>query len=114
MQSAEQILQKISNRTSVLNKVIAVALPIGVLITGAFWYLDNIWHPTVELLNVDYDKKTATLRINGHDRVLYAGSTISAGFGWGVQFGGFTTDEYNRIEIVKNDIVHKTISVKEE
>jgi len=111
----EEILKQISNRTSALNKLIAVFGPIAILIGGGVWYMNNVWRPKVTLTTVDYEKQTATLNINGKDRVLYAGSTVSAGFGWGVRFGNssYLEEKYDRIEVVKNDLVHKTLNVKE-
>lgn len=115
MTPTEEILHKFSQRTSFLNKIVAVFGPIAVVIGGALWYMNNVWRPKVNLVTVDYDKKTATLNINGKDRVLYAGSTVSAGFGWGVRFGkpSYMNENYDRIELVKNDLVHKTLNIKE-
>jgi len=110
--TTEEILQKISQRTSVLNKFLAIAVPIGTVIAGGIWYFNNVWHPKIKLDSVDYEKNVATLTINGKTRVLYAGSTINAGWGWGVRFSGIQTDTYDRVEIVKNELTYKTISTK--
>lgn len=115
MAGTDEILNQISRRTSLLNKVVAVFGPIAIAIGGVLWYFNNVWRPKVNLVTVDYEKQTATLNINGKDRVLYAGSTISAGFGWGVRFGNssYMNDNYDRVELVKNDLVYKTLNIKE-
>lgn len=103
-----EIISAIKKNTSFLSKFIAVAAPIAALAYGVHWYFDNIWRPDVQLVSVDYDKKIATFKILGKERVLYAGSTIGAGFGWGVRFSG---EDESRIELVKNDLTFKIISI---
>lgn len=112
MLPTEEILKKVSRQTSALNKIIIVVGPVAILVGGVYWYFNNIWKPTVKVTNANYDANTATLLINGKTRVLYSGSTINAGFGWGVRFAGSAFDTYDRIEVVKNDLAYKTISTK--
>ena len=112
MTDPENILNQLKKKTGFLSKAVAVITPIAIIVGGAVWYMNNIWRPAVALTAVDFEKKIATLTINGKTRVLYAGSTINAGFGWGVRFMGSVTDEYDRIELVKNELVYKTISKK--
>lgn len=107
-----EILKSVESHTSFIKKAVMVFTPIALAAGGYIWYMTNIWKPTVAIVSVDYDQGIATLTVNSKTRVLYAGSTISAGYSWGVRFSGSQTDEYDRIEVVKNDLTYKTISTK--
>ncbi len=106
------ILNSLKRNTSTISKIVAVMAPIAAVVYGIHWYLDNVWEPSIKLGDVSYEKKVATIIVNGSERVLYAGSTISARFGWGVRFGGINPEEPDRIEVVRNDLTYKTISTK--
>lgn len=96
-----------------IGAIFGVIAAVGV----AYWfYLDNIWRPDVVIKNVDYEKGIAEIEQTNmfgkkHTRTLYSGSTISAGGHWGVRFAG---EKNERIELVKNDITYKTLSLKKE
>lgn len=113
MVTTEEILTKIGNRTKTLNKIIAVVGPVAIAIGGVFWYFNNIWKPSVKIIEADYEKLFATINVNGKTRILYAGSTINAGWGWGIKFASADGIKYNRIELVKNELTFKTISIYE-
>lgn len=106
------ILEVLKRRTTVLNTVILIITPLAMAVGGYFWYKNNIWRPDISLVSTDWVNNTAEVMINGTQRKLYAGSTNNAGYGWGVRFSGAVFNEYDRIEVVKNDLTYKTLSTK--
>lgn len=107
------ILNTIKKNTSTISKIVAVMAPVAAIVYGVHWYLDNIWQPRIKLDDVNYEKLVAKIIVNGHERVLYAGSTIAAGFGWGVRFAGINPEDPDRIEVTRYDLTYKTISTKD-
>lgn len=109
-------IQKVESSIKPLARVAAVAGVVAGL--GAIWwfFLDSIYHPSVKILDVDYTKGIANIEYKDYfgrtkKQTLYSGSTISAGGHWGVQFGGPDNGDYNRVELLKNDITYKTLNL---
>lgn len=82
---------------------------------GAAWifYKDNFWKPTVTIISFDLDNGTAVVSINGTQTTLYNTSAVHAGGDWGVRLGGEIERNgqmyYDRIELVKNNLVYDTL-----
>lgn len=83
-------------------------------IFGAYsFYKNNIWHPKIEIVSVDYTNGVAILKINGKEFVLRGDSTYLISYDWGIRFG-YTflangTRKYDRIEVTKRNMVHEVI-----
>lgn len=77
------------------------------------FYRNNIWSPTIEVKDVDYKNGVANLVINGKPFVLRGDSSYLIGFDWGIKFGFNITPDgrrvYDRIEILKRNMVHKVL-----
>jgi len=103
-----EALQVIANRTKRIDKFIAIAMPIAILIGAGYWIYLNVYRPYVKIVEIDYKKGIATVKIGTKERHIYKGSITAAGGGWGVRFGPYGYDEEpNRIELVKDDLVYR-------
>lgn len=93
------------------------AASIGAALLGIFtvwsFYKNNIWHPKIEVLDVDFAKGVANLRINGKPFVLRGDSSYLIQYDWGIKFGFTPTPDgkrvYDRIEVLKRNMVHEVI-----
>lgn len=87
---------------------------LGVFAAYSF-YKNNVWQPKIEILKVDYDKGVADLVINDKPFILVGDSVYLIGFDWGIRFGsslksGSGKRYFDRIEILKRNMVHKVIT----
>lgn len=90
----------------------AIIAAILALINGYSWYMNNVWHPEIKILNVDYKNGVAELLVNGKPFGLKGDSSYLIGYDWGVRFG--TTNRanntvYDRVEILKRGMVHAVL-----
>lgn len=103
-----------------LNKYESIFLKIAGISTAALglfaaygFYKNNIWSPEILVEEVDYGKGKAKLIINDKPFVLSGDSSYLIGFDWGIRFGTSFTNTgkryYDRIEILKRNMVHKII-----
>ncbi len=105
-----KVLDKYGNHVKALSTVAIVITSLLGIAGGYLWYRSNIWRPKIEIISSDFKNAVCKLRINGTERMLYGNATLAAGAAWGVRFG--TTDagpidQYNTIELVKNDMVYE-------
>ena len=88
------------------------AAVLGIVSIFSF-YKNNIWHPKVEVKDVDFNKGVANLVINGKPFVLKGDSSYLIAYDWGIKFGFTPTADgkriYDRIEILKRNMVHQVI-----
>lgn len=90
-----------------LNTIIIVFGAIGAIAGVYAFYKSELWHPTIEVITVDYNKGEADLKVNGKVKKLYSNSVLCAGGVWGIRFNGDANSTvFNRIEIVKGDLVY--------
>lgn len=77
------------------------------------FYRNNIWHPKVEVKNIDYKNGVANLVINGKPFVLRGDSSYLIDNDWGIKFGYTQKSsgqrQYDRIEVLKRNMVHQVI-----
>lgn len=96
-----------------LTPVVIVSTIIGALAgigLGYVFVVNNVYRPSVQILSVDWENGTATIKDHKTGKKLYAGSVLSVGLGdWGIQFSG---DNNDRIELVKNGLTYKTLQNK--
>ena len=83
-------------------------------IFGAYsFYKNNVWHPRIEIISIDYANGVANLKINGKEFVLRGDSTYIISYDWGIRFGyTFLANGvrmYDRIEVTKRNMVHQII-----
>lgn len=108
------LLTSVSSKSSVFSKVATISVMIIAFVNVVDFLKNNVWKPTIEVINVDYAKGVANLKINGRDFFLKGDSTYLIASNWGIKFG--TTFEangnapYNRIELMKNSMVYKIIA----
>jgi hypothetical protein len=103
----------LSRGEEILLKVASVgAAVLGVVAVYSF-YKNSIWKPKVNVKSVDFKKGIAELEINGKPFVLRGDSSYLIAFDWGIKFG--TTFKpngvraYDRIEILKRNLVQKVV-----
>jgi hypothetical protein len=103
-----------------LNRYESVFLKIAGISTAALglfaaygFYKNNIWSPKIVVNDVDYANGKAKMTINGKPFILSGDSSYLIGFDWGIRFGTSFTNSgkryYDRIEILKRNMVHKVI-----
>lgn len=83
------------------------------LVSVYTFYINNVWHPKVEVKSVDYKKGVAELLVNGKPLTLKGDSSYLIAQDWGIKFGytfkGDGKREYDRIEVLKKGMVHSVI-----
>lgn len=109
-----QVIEKIESGIKPLARIAAVAGVFAGLGVVYWFFMDNIYRPSVKIVSVDYKKGIAVLDMAGKIRTLYTGSKLSAGGHWGVQFSGPIFGEYNRVELVKDDITYQVLDLSPE
>jgi hypothetical protein len=103
-----------------LNKYESIFLKLAGISTAALgifaaygFYKNNVWSPKIIVDEVDYANGKAKLIINGKRFILSGDSSYLIGFDWGIRFGTSFTNTgrrfYDRIEILKRNMVHKVI-----
>lgn len=104
-----------NNRYVRILSTAAIIVTSFIAIAGGYaFYMSNIWKPTVNVLEIDFDNAVCHLMINGKEKTLYGNSTLAAGGEWGVRFGttGAAMDAgYNTIELVKNELVYQIYQI---
>jgi len=85
-----------------------------IAITNVYaFYRNNIWQPKVEVKSVDFKKGLADLIVNGKPVTIKGDSSYLISGAWGLKFGytfkGNGKRVYDRIEILKNGLVHGVI-----
>jgi len=103
----------INKGEEVLLKVAAISAAIVGIATAWSFYKNNLWHPKIIVQSVDFNKGVAQLLINGKPFVLRGDSSYLIGFDWGIKFGVITspngTKKYDRIEVLKRNLVEQVI-----
>jgi hypothetical protein len=89
-----------------------------IAITNVYaFYRNNIWQPKVEVKSVDFKKGVAELIVNGKPVTIKGDSSYLIAGVWGLKFGytfkGNGQRVYDRIEILKNGLVHGVIKKAE-
>lgn len=108
----KDLLESLNKPSNLLYKIAGAAAVI--LAIANLWgiYKNNFWEPVIEVVDVDYDKGIAHLKIHGQPFLLKGNSTYHIRYDWGIQFGTTNQSEgsgYDRIEIVKNGMVQRII-----
>ena len=103
----------LSKGEEILLKVASVgAAVLGVVAVYSF-YKNNIWQPRVYVKSVDFKNGVAELEVNGKPFILRGDSSFLIAFDWGIKFGTTYKSNgvrvYDRIEILKRNLVHKIV-----
>lgn len=103
LSKGEEILLKAASIGAALLGVVAVFT----------FYKNNIWSPSIEVDDVDYKNGVAKLKINGKPFILRGDSSYLIAYDWGIKFGFTPTVDgrrvYDRIELLKRNMVHKVL-----
>jgi hypothetical protein len=98
-------------------KVAGVSAGLLAIFSAFQFYKNNIWHPKVEVVKVDFKNGIAELIINGKPFLLKGDSSYLISYDWGIKFGytykGNGKRIYDRIEILKRNMVHSVIKKAE-
>jgi Zn finger protein HypA/HybF involved in hydrogenase expression len=107
----------LSKGEEILLKAAAISAAVLGIVNVYNFYINNIWHPKVEVKNVDFQKGIANLLINGKPRTIKGDSSYLINNDWSIQFGStFQTNnvkKYDRIEILKKGSVDSVIKTAE-
>ena len=115
----EQIKLRFSKTSDVIIKVAAVVGAITALAGGYTFYLNYLWKPKVQVLEIDFSKGSAKIQLGGspfsYGKVLQIdGETIyQLGGDWGIRFGSVLQDgitKYNRLELVRRNMVYEYLN----
>ena len=114
----EQLFDENNKYIKILGVAVIVGSGVGVLFGAYSYWKSNIWHPVVDVIDVDFANAVAILNINGKQKTLYGNSVLAAGGQWGVRFGttaaAADSFDYNTIELVKNDMVYSIYTTEYE
>ncbi len=105
------VIHKVETGIKPLARIAAVAGVFAGLGVLYWFFMDNVYRPTVKIISVDYEKGIAVVEMAGTVRTLYSGSKLSAGGHWSVQFSGPDFGKYTRVELVKNDITYQVLNL---
>jgi hypothetical protein len=106
----ETIKIKVSKTSDILIKIAAVVGAITVIAGGYTWYINTLWKPSVEVVSVDFETGTSTLKVGGKTILLQGDSTYYINADWGIRFGMTRVDNkviYNRLELTKKGMVYE-------
>lgn len=106
-----EVIKKIETGIRPFARIAAIFSVIAGVGIAYWFYLDNIWRPKVSLISVDYETGVAVLNVNGKEKTLYDGSTISAMGHWGIRFAGGDGRSAERLELIKNEITYQVIDI---
>lgn len=103
-------------------EILLKAASIGAAILGVVavytFYKNNIWKPKIVVNSVDFKNGVADLTINDRPFVLRGDSAYLIAYDWGVRFGFTPTPDgkrvYDRIEVIKRNMVQKVIKKADE
>jgi len=101
---------KLSKTTNALIQIAAVVGAITVLAGGYTFYLNYIWKPKVEVLEVDFNEATAKLKFGRKTLELEGDALFLLGGDWGIQFGSTNKSGstiYDRIELIRKGMVYE-------
>ena len=108
------LLDTATKKSSTLSKIATLSVTIIAIVNIIAFYKNNIQKPKVEVIDKDYEKGIANLKINGRDFVLRGDSAYLIDGDWGIRFGTTfnkaNNSNYNRIELLKKGMVYKIIS----
>ena len=109
------IFDKISGKGTIIAEFAAFSLSIIAIVNVYAFYRNNIWKPTIEIKDVDYDNAVANMLIDGREFTLRGNSHYLISYDYGIAFG--TTNEkngvqYDRIELLKRDMVQRVLHKK--
>lgn len=108
----------LSKGEELLLKAAAIGAAVMGLVSVYNFYKNNIWHPKIEVKSIDYKNGVANLVINGKPFILRGDSSYLINNDWGIKFG-FTQKAsgarlYDRIEVLKRNMVHQVIHKAED
>jgi hypothetical protein len=101
---------KLSKTTNVLLQIAAVVGAITVLAGGYTFYLNYVWKPKVEVLEVDFNEATAKFKFGKKTLELEGDALFLLGGDWGVKFGSTKKGSslvYDRIELIRKGMVYE-------
>jgi hypothetical protein len=107
----------LSRGEEILLKIAAISAAALAVVNVYQFYKNNIYHPDVEVKDVDFAKGTAKLLIDGKPKSIKGDSSYLIGNDWSIQLGStFSSNnvrKYDRIEILKRGNVDTVIKTAE-
>ena len=103
----------LQKESTLILKVVAVATILTALTGGFYFFVNNVWKPKVEVINVDFANGFASLKLPfGKTIDIYGDSPFLISGDWSVKFGtisknGKTT--YENIQLLKRGLVEEYI-----
>ena len=101
---------KISKTTNILLQIAAVVGAITVIAGGYSFYLNYVWKPKVEIIDVDFNNAKAKLKFGKNILELEGDSLFLLSGDWGIKFGSTTKNNataYDRIELIRKGMVYE-------
>lgn len=106
----------ISKTSATFVNIAGTATAVLAIIAVFTFYKNNLWRPTIQVLDVDYDNGEARLMINGKHFYLKGDSSYLIGYDWGIKFGYTVKADgrrvYDRIEVLKKGMVTKVVDMR--
>jgi hypothetical protein len=108
--NSEDFKVHFSKTTNVLIQIAAVVGAITVLAGGYTFYLNYVWKPKVQVIEVDFNNATAKLKFGNKTLELEGDALFLLGGDWGIKFGSTSksgTTIYDRIELIRKGMVYE-------
>lgn len=102
----------LSKTNSVFLKIAAISTATIAIIGIYNFYKNEIWHPKIQIVDVDWANGIANLLINGKKFILKGDSSYLIANDWGIRFGSTqhgNLKTYDRIEVLKRNMVHEVL-----
>lgn len=98
----------VSKTSDVIIKIAAIVGAATVLAGAYTYYLNNIWRPDVEIMDIDFSRAVARVKVGKREIYIYGDATFMVNsFGdWGIRFGSSkSSNVYDRLELTKKGMV---------
>jgi hypothetical protein len=90
-------------------KVVAIATVITALAGAYYFFVNNVWKPSVKVISVDFENGFATVEMPfGKEVDIYGDSQFLIGGEWGVKFGTVNKGgklSYENLQLLKRGLV---------
>lgn len=103
----------LSDATQKILKIAGIIGAIAVFFNGYYLYINNVYVPTIGIVNKNYEEGYAQIKYKDKLMDIYGDATFSITGTWGVRLGSSRLDGksiYNRVELINNGMVYDFLS----
>lgn len=111
--TTENIKVTLGHTASALLKVAGIIGAISIIAGGYSIYMNHVWKPKIEILNVDFERGKAKIKIGGAFGKIIdidGDAVFLVAADWGIRFGTIMQDGksiYHRLELLRKGMVYE-------